>query len=278
MIAPKRPVILCTRPSGGSDPLVSALQDAGYRTRAVPTVDLEPGDSSALERQLRSLRPEDWVVLTSVTGARQVIDALLRSGAGNAGKMDVRPSLRWAAVGPATADELSRGGIRPQVVPEDASGAALPDALLADGPLTGRRVLLPRADAADDRLPAALRAGGAEVHEVVAYRTVEAPTASLRPLAAALADQELAAAVIASGSAFRGLVGLARRLPPASGACERLETLALVSIGPTTSDAIRAGGLRVAAQATRPSVADLVRAVASVVSIDSRPTEKETDH
>lgn len=272
MIAQKRPVVLSTRPSGRSDQLVSALQAAGYRTRAVPTVNLEPGDPAALDRHLRSLRPGDWVVVTSATGARQVIDALRRR----------RLPLRWAAVGPATARVLSDGGIRPRVVPDDVRGDALPQALLAEGPLAGRRVLLPRADAADERLPAALRAAGAEVHEVVAYRTIEAPAASLRPLAAALSDPDLAAIVIASGSALRGLLELASRLPSASRHRERLEAVPLVSIGPTTSAAITAAGLPVAAEAAHPSVAGLLSAVASVASvasIASRPTpKKETDH
>ena len=52
---------------------------------------------------------------------------------------------------------------------ETFNGAALAAELAPQ--LPGRRVLLPRSDRAEDDLPAALRVAGADVTEVVAYRT-----------------------------------------------------------------------------------------------------------
>ena len=76
---------------------------------------------------------------------------------------------RIAAVGPATRAALEAAGLRAAFMPQAFNGAALAAELAPH--LPGQRVLLPRSDRAAAELPAALRGAGADVTEVVAYRT-----------------------------------------------------------------------------------------------------------
>ena len=229
--------LLSTRPEGERDPLAGRLRALGYRVYAVPTVVTEP-----LPFAPPDLHAYDWVVVTSATGVLALVDAAA----------PVRAAVRWAAVGPRTAAALAARGLAAAAVPEQSRGVRVAEAIAGVEPLPGLRVLLARADAAADDLPAALRAAGARVEELAVYHTVVGPEASRAGVASALADPALAAAVFASGSAVLGLVRLggepARRLPA-------------VTIGPATSEVARAEGLRVVAEAERPGVDGLVSAV-----------------
>ena len=258
---PNRPTVLSTRPAGAADPLVTALEEAGVRCVPVPTVATVPAESiGELAAALADLPEGAWVVVTSRRGARAAHDALAASGR--------RPeTLRWAAVAETTAAALRVQGISGVVV-GNGTGADLAAAIEPGRDLGGVSVLLPRADAASPRLPARLRERNARVTEVVAYRTLEGPEDSREPLREALADPDLAAVVFASGSAVRGLLAL--------GGSEATETLArvpLVTIGPSTTSTLRRLGLRVAAQASRPAVPDLVDAVRT--ALKTRPPRRE---
>lgn len=238
--------ILLTRPSGRAAGLASRLRAAGIGVHVVPTVETEP-DHAGVTALADRLDGADWLVVTSPLGAQLVVGVLARR---------TTAAPRLAAVGSATAAVLEQAGRRVGVVPADSTGRGLAAALADAAPLAGRSVVLARAGAAGRDLPDALRAVGAIVQDIAVYRTVEAPAASGEPLARALADPELAGIVVASGSAVRGLVRLAR--PGA------LPATPVVSIGPTTSDAVRAAGLQLAAEAARPDDDALLDAIGSL--------------
>jgi uroporphyrinogen-III synthase len=231
--------LLSTRPEGERDPLVARLRALAYRVHAVPTVTTEPLPFTAPD-----LSAFDWVIVTSATGARALLDRAAPVAA-----------VRWAAVGPRTAAELAGRGIAAAAVPEQSRGVRIAEAIAGVESLAGLRVLLARADAAADDLPAALRNAGARVVELAVYHTVVGPEASRPRVAAALADPALVAAVFASGSAVRGLLRLggdaARRVPA-------------VTIGPATTSVAEAEGLRVVAEADRPGVEGFVSAIAGL--------------
>jgi uroporphyrinogen-III synthase len=237
------------------------LADRGVRVAAVPTVEIrsEPA-GGRLDAALRG--DWSWIVVTSPTGARVVCSARRRVGA-------TRAAGRWAAVGPATAGALQEGGIRPDLVATRPSGAWLAEDLIAASPsgrLDGQRILLARADAASADLPSGLRDAGADVTEVVAYRTVEAPYASGDLLLAALDDPALAAIVVASGSAVRGLA----RLAPDEAATARLHATPLVAIGRSTSRVAEALGFPHIVVAATPAVEALADAVDATIANRAR--------
>jgi uroporphyrinogen-III synthase len=133
-------------------------------------------------------------------------------------------------------------GVDVTIRPARASGAALADALPIE---PGARVLLPRSDIADSALVEQLVARGADVESIVAYRTAEAPTASVTLLETAL-GHEPAAVILTSGSTARGLLALADRL----GVRDRVLALATVCIGPETRRQAAGLGYRIAAEAS----------------------------
>jgi len=227
--------VLVTRPGGSEDPLVSALAERGYRVHAVPTVATE---SIAIGEE--SLAGFDWIVVTSAAGVASL------------------PSLpkasRWAAVGEATAAALDARGVSADLVPLAGKGAAIAAAIPEPA---GKRVLLARADAAAEDLPRLLRERGAEVVELTAYRTVEGPATSAAALAEALADDDLAAVVFASGSAVRGFLALGGT--PA---------LPAVTLGPKTTAVARVLGFVVTGEATKQTTLGLADAVARVIPLE----------
>jgi uroporphyrinogen-III synthase len=229
--------ILVTRPVGETDTLVGALEVAGYRVRAVPTVATQ-----SLEFDRPDLSRYDWVVVTSAAGAEAL--------------SDLSPRPQWAAVGQATARALRARAIEPALVPDDANGLALANSL---PDVAGKRVLLVRASAAASDLPERLRERGATVDELVAYLTIEGPASATVQLRSALADVDLAAVVFASGSAVRGYVAL-------GGAT----SWPAITIGPRTSAVARHQGFRVVAEAKRQSVEALVAAVVGAIPIEER--------
>jgi hydroxymethylbilane synthase len=249
--AARRPCVLVTRARSQAAPLVAALDARGIDAVAVPTIDLADADPGPLDAAARDLQRFAWVVVTSASGVAALVEACARVG------MDPA-TARWAAVGQATAAELRRRGVTPSFIPTRASGDGIGEEL----PLrVGDRVLLARADIADDRLPDALRAAGANVGSVVAYRTMEAPEASRAPLADVLRSGAIDALVFSSGSTVRGLLALA----PADVRAAVLATPACC-IGGSTADAARAAGFAYVVAAGTQTADGLADAVAHLLA------------
>ncbi len=253
--APLRPAgptrLLVTRAREQAGPLVDALRATGIEPLAVPTIELVPAlPGGPFDRAVSGLADYAWVVVTSANGAAAVLDA--------AGRVGADPTrVRWAAVGSSTAAVLTDGGVPVAFTPARSNG----EGIAAELPLSdGDRILLARADIADGSLPEALRARGAIVDEIIAYRTIEAPEASREPLRAALAAGPLDALVFTSGSTVRGLLALLtpqeRRVALRSLAC---------CIGPSTAQVARESGFGRVVEAPMQSAAALAAVIATAL-------------
>jgi uroporphyrinogen-III synthase len=243
--------VLVTRPAEGAASVLDTLDVAGFAPVGVATIEVRPeppGD--ALDGAIAGAATRGgWLVVTSPNGVRATLAALARRA--------VQPAAaRWGVVGSASAAVLDRTGTTP-FVPSRAVGAAL----AAELPLSpGDEVLLVRGDLADPGVGDALRARGAAVAEVIAYRTHEGPEAS-RPLLAAALAEPVDALVLASGSAARGLVSLA----PAAEMGRLLATPA-VCIGPSTASVARSLGFRAVTESHEPGPGALTAAVARALA------------
>jgi uroporphyrinogen-III synthase len=169
--------VVVTRPSGRERELLTALQADGHDAVHVPLVALEPTGDEAID-----VGGYDWVVLTSVTGARE----LRRRMRGVPRKV--------AAIGPATAGAFGGADV--------VAGTSTQEGLLAALPAAPGRVLFAGAEAARRLLPETL---GADV--VVLYRTVQLAPSSWP-------DCDLV--VLASGSAARAYAALRQAAPTVS--------------------------------------------------------------
>lgn len=232
--------IAVTRSRAQVSRLASVLRELGADLIEAPAIATEEAADGELEAAVAELSKFDLVAFTSVPGVAAFFAALRRSG------RDARAlaGLEVAAVGAATAAALAERGIIADHVPERQAAEGLLDAL---GDVDGRRALLPQA--ADPRpvLAEGLRQRGAEVHQVVAYRTRAQELSEDQR--AALADVEFV--TFASGSAVHAIVS-------ALGGAEQLKSARLVSIGPTTSAALREHGLEPEAEAERHDVDGLL--------------------
>ena len=251
-----RPRALVTRPEGQAGPLLAALAGLGIDTAHVPAIAIEPVPSGGpLDDAVLALRHGDVVVVSSVNAATGILEALARKG--------VTPgSLRWAAIGAATAGVVREGlgdelGLTEVFTPSTADGATL----AAELPLEpAARVLVPHGDLADPAFREALSARGAAVTDAVAYRTVEAPTASRALLAAALADGAPDVIVATSGSTARGLLALARDESRAA-----LLATPLIAVGARTAQVAADAGYAVVHTAPAPDASSLAEFTAGAL-------------
>ncbi|CAN5787818.1 hypothetical protein BH24CHL6_BH24CHL6_08300 [soil metagenome] len=246
------PRVVLTRPSEQSRRLATQLAEHGLRGVVVPAIEImHLGPGSGIDEAIGDLADYDWVVVTSANGARAMVGAAGGLLAGSGG-------VRWAAVGEATARALRLAGIGEIWLPGSASGAALGRELPV---CTGTRVRLARGDLADSSLPDELRKRGADVRELVVYRTVEAPAGSRQLLSDALDAGTPRAVVFASPSAVRGLLSLAA-------AEHEADVLALpaICIGPTTTAAARDAGFTILGRATSQDTLELARLTADLLA------------
>jgi uroporphyrinogen III methyltransferase/synthase len=241
--------ILVTRPRHQSRPLTEALDRLGATVVEAPAISIgPPSDFSGLDEALRHLATYDWVVFTSANGVEAFFDRL--AAVQPEGRVSTR---RLAAIGPATAESLRERGLEPDVVPEKHVAEEVFRAIAAGGEVAGKRFLLPRADIAREALPALLRAAGAIVDAVSVYRTF-ANDEEMRQAASLVAGGDVAMVIFASASAVRSFFAKvdARFFHG---------RVAAASIGPITSDALRALGIEPEVEAEPSTTKALVEAI-----------------
>jgi uroporphyrinogen III methyltransferase/synthase len=246
--------IVVTRSREQAGELIEMLENRGAEAIAAPTIRLAPPeDMGALDRACGEAGSFDWIVFTSANAVDQFMARLLVVG-------DVRDlkGVRLCAVGPSTASRLGRFGIRVDLTPEEYRAEALAQTLIDMGEVRGRRFLLPRADIARETLPQALEAGGAEVVEVVAYRTgLETADAGDHDVYRMLLDRQIDAVTFTSASTVRNFVAILGAEP----AVDLLRTTAVAAIGPVTADAARQLGIETTIMPSRSTIPDLVDAL-----------------
>ncbi len=245
------PRVLVTRAADQAGELVSALRDAGVDPVEVPAIAISfDPPHGALDAAAGLLHTYRWVVITSANGARAILRAAERI-------LTELGAPSWAAIGPVTRRVLEDEGIEVALQPSRSSGIAMTVELPV---VAGDRVLVVRGDLADEELAMSLRARGAEVDDVIAYRTREAPETSRGLLRTATTDGPIAAAVFTSGSTVRGLLSL--------GQAESIDVRSFpaVCIGPETAEDARSAGFRILAVASTPDATALAAATATALA------------
>lgn len=253
-----RRTVLITRPGAAGERLAAGLRAAGFDAVVEPTIVVRSRLTPASDAGVRALLAGagDWAVFPS---AAAVDGVLARPDAPSI--VASLPGTRVAAVGEGTGTRLRAAGVAVDLIPERRDANGMVAALIARG-VSGRSVWLPQGNLARPDLAAGLVAAGAGVRTSVVY-DVSAPDALSADTRGAITQGDLDAALFASPSAFRHLVEL---LGPDATA---LADLALIAIGETTADAIRAAGYPVAAVAATPDDPGLI--VATATALAARP-------
>ena len=246
--------IVVTRAPDQAGELIRELERLGAEVLILPTVSFAPPlDWQPVDSALRAIGEFDWILLTSQNAVRFLAQRLRELKLDPKVLHAEKPSI--AAVGPATAQAAAEAGCRVAYTAKEQSGEGLARELGAS--LRNGRVLLPRSDRADDRLPNLLRGAGARVTEVVAYRTA-APKMLDAPVLDRVQRADVDAIVFASPSAYHNL----RDVMGATRLAELSSRVDFAAIGPTTARAMREAAARVAIEANESSAAGLADAIA----------------
>jgi uroporphyrinogen III methyltransferase/synthase len=243
--------VVSTRPAARACGLTRALRELGARVLEAPSIAIEPArDPAPLRDALGRADEFDWLVLTSAEGVRAV-GAALQEAARDARAL---APLRICVIGPATAQALRDLGLRPDLMPEAYTSAAIAEALPARESLQGKRILCARADIAPPALTDALREAGADVRSVTAYHVVAAAF-DPAPVRRALQSGEPVWITFTSPSTAENFL--------AAVSAEELRKAGarIASIGPVTSEALRRLGLPPHVEADPHTADGLVEAI-----------------
>lgn len=243
--------IVVTRAAARADQLIAPLESLGAQVLTYAATRVIARDVEGLQQAARALARYDWVLFTSATAVTLTFDATAECG--------VQPSdwahTRVAAVGTATASAVRERGVEPALVPERFVAEGLLEAFGARGDVAGRTMLYPAAAGARRELVDGLQAMGATVDRIEAYESV-ATDEDVAEVRSALREGRVTAVTLTASSAVTAWVGAMAPLH---------DVADVVSIGPVTTQAARAAGMRVAAEAMPSTLDGLVAAVVRAV-------------
>jgi uroporphyrinogen-III synthase len=252
--------ILVTRARRQAGRLSDELRARGAAVLEIPAIEIMPPESyAALDAALRNLSQYHWLIITSVNGAEALRGRMAALGLSSG----AFAHLQAAAVGASTAQALRDAGLVVAVTPREYVAESLLEAL---GRRTrGQRVLLARAAVARDVIPDALRAQGATVDVVDAYRTV-IPADSVTAIRTIFGSAGPApdAATFTSSSTVTNFLALLREAGVAAPSAMKA-----VSIGPITSATLRECSREPAAEADPHDLHGLVEAVIRALATGS---------
>jgi uroporphyrinogen-III synthase len=275
--------VLVTRAAHQAGKLSQALRTLGVEPVEVPVLAIRPpADFAPLDLALHSLDSYDWLIFTSANTVRALTDraAVLAISLGSVESERQQTVLRGhglsraegmvdgaftpegalpkiAAIGEATAMAARDLGLAVALVPSAYVAESLIETLVDR--VAGKKILLARAAVARDVIPDALRAVGAAVDVVDAYRNVM-PEIAPKLLRKAM-EKGIDGATFTSSSSVTNLAEAARQ----AGISFPFAGVRAISIGPITSRTLRDLGWEPAAEANPHDVSGLVAATEAVL-------------
>ena len=229
------------------------LKDLGGEVLEIPTIKIEaPDNKQDILDALLGLGEYDWLVFTSPNGVTSFFEYFFKAFD------DLRDlgGARIAAVGPATAAKLKEYHLKVDLTPDEYLAKKIVTAFTHFESIENLRVLLLRAQVANPELPKALEEKGAIVDDIACYKTV--PETEDRTGAAARLVENGADWITFTSSStvenFHARFDL-------KGFVQKFPQMKLASIGPETSKAIIALGLKPTVEAREHTIDGLVKAL-----------------
>lgn len=245
--------VAVTRAREQASELSAKLAALGAEVLELPLIRV----SKHVEKQdladvLLELGSYDWIVFTSANGVRYFFEEFLRIFD------DIRSLglLRFACVGEATASAIRALHLKIECQPEKATAEALADALIATGSLDSAKVLVVQGNLNRDVLVTKLEGASAIVDQLQVYQTEQTDLTN-EPAAAEFRAKGADAILFASSSAAQSFADQAAALKLANGATRPLAG----SIGPQTTETMKAAGIPVDFTAKQPSLDAFVEAL-----------------
>jgi uroporphyrinogen III methyltransferase/synthase len=261
--------VLVTRQREQAVELSERLEEMGAEAIEAPMIRIEPPDDyEALDAACARADTFDWIVFSSTNAVDAFIGRLLAS------PLDLRAlgNAKLCGVGSATSDRLVQHGLKLDVMPSEYRAEALVAALTQHDHLEGKKILLPHADVGREVIADELRKKGAQVVEVVAYRTVATdPEREGQPdVYRMLLEGRIDVVTFTSPSAVRNMVSVLGAEP----AVDLLRKTIVAAIGPVTAEAATRSGIETSVVPDKYTVPALVAAI--VKYIESSPESPDT--
>ncbi len=226
------------------------LRGCGAVSMELPVFEIERAPNPReLDEAILNLKDYHWLIFTSTNG----VDAFFQRLSAQNRDARVLVHLRLGVIGPTTAKALEERGLRADYIPPNYSIKGFLAGLKGQD-MAGSRVLLPRSDTAGKKLAAGLARLGAEVREVVAYRSIPNVMA-ITEIKHMLLSGEIDLVTFTSPST----------VPYAAAALDQdrrtFDRGLVACIGPKTAAAARKAGLRVDIVAPKHTIPGLVDAM-----------------
>jgi uroporphyrinogen III methyltransferase/synthase len=245
--------IVVTRSRNQASELVRRLSELGADVLEVPTIHIKPAKNTGpLREAIEHIGTYDWLVFTSLNGANAFFREFFKI------HPDVRELglIKIATIGAVTAQKLEDLHLSVDLQPAEFTSEALLEQFKKAVSCENLKFLLPRADLADERLARGLEALGAIVDDLDAYQTVP-DDEDRNGHRARLLTEGADLITFTSSSTVANFC----KLVDVPALRQQFPKMRFVSIGPQTTQAMVAQGLKITAEAEVHTIPGLVEAI-----------------
>lgn len=203
--------IAITRPVNQATKLTRLIQEAGGSTIPFPLIKIVAlDDYSELQNTIANISNVDWLLFISTNAVQNGMPHLVEQG--------LPDTIRFAAIGPNTAEALGNFGIKEVLIPSSHQADGDTNKVRFDSEsllllpemhdMHGKKVMIVRGIGGREVLANTLKSRGAEVAFAECYRRIN-PQTNCDILVEAYANQRLQSIIITSSEAMRHLLYLA---------------------------------------------------------------------
>ena len=249
--------IIVTRSRDQASVFSDQLIELGANVLEYPTINItDPDDFGPLDRELENLGSTDWLIFTSVNGVDAFFNRIFELG------RDVRDltGVKICSIGPSTTERIKGFHVSIDCQPPKYVAESVVEALKKVEEIKGKRFLMPRTDIARSYIPQELEKLGAEVSDIVAYKTVLA-TDGDNIVLDKLKDGEVDIVTFTSASTVKNFV----KIIGEDNLSSFKNNVQFASIGPITNESAKEMDIEISIKAEEYTIPGLVQAIVEKV-------------
>ena len=250
--------IIVTRSRDQASVFSDQLIELGANVLEYPTINItDPDDFGPLDRELENLGSTDWLIFTSVNGVDAFFNRIFELG------RDVRDlkGVKICSIGPSTTERIKGFHVSIDCQPPKYVAESVVEALKKVEEIKGKRFLMPRTDIARSYIPQELEKLGAEVSDIVAYKTVLA-TDGDNIVLDKLKDGEVDIVTFTSASTVKNFV----KIIGEDNLSAFKNNVQFASIGPITNESAEEMDIDISIKAEEYTIPGLVQAIVEKVN------------
>jgi len=193
--------VAITRPTNQAQKLTQLIEASGGNVIPFPLIEITALDDVTLfEQIITDINDYDWMLFISSNAVQNSMPRLIKQG--------IPKQLKFAAIGPTTAETLKDFSINEVLTPKERFDSESLLSLPEMQDMQGKKVMLVRGIGGRDVLANTLTQRGAQVSFAECYQRIN-PQTNCDALAEAFAKQQLQRVVVTSSEAMRYLLAMA---------------------------------------------------------------------